>query len=81
MSDLISRQAAIDAIVETFKRIPTNAIRAKMVIEEIPSAKQMFEYDNGFLMDSEKIRNECSLNKEYRFYIGGRLFAIRELPQ
>ncbi len=39
MDDLISRRAAIDALVETFKRIPTTAIRAKNTIEQLPSAQ------------------------------------------
>ena len=37
--DLISRQAAIDAVMELFRRVPTNAIRAKKVIEKLPSAQ------------------------------------------
>lgn len=36
--DTISRQAAIDALIEEFKRTPTVAIRAKHVIEQLPSA-------------------------------------------
>lgn len=37
--DLISRQQAIDALMERFKRIPTTAIRAKDTIENLPSAQ------------------------------------------
>lgn len=37
--DFISRKGAIDALMEDFKRIPTNAIRAKTVIEQLPSAQ------------------------------------------
>lgn len=37
--DLIDRQAAIDALRETFKRIPTTAIRAMDVIKHLPSAQ------------------------------------------
>ena len=37
--DFISRKRAIDALMEDFKRIPTNAIRAKTVIEQLPPAK------------------------------------------
>lgn len=40
MSDCISRQAAIDAVMDVFKRVPTNAIRAKEVIEQLPSVPQ-----------------------------------------
>ena len=37
--DVISRQQAIDALMERFKRVPTNAIIAKDVIENLPSAQ------------------------------------------
>lgn len=37
--DCISIQEAIDAFMEGFKRIPTNSIRAKTVIEQLPSAQ------------------------------------------
>lgn len=37
--DLISRQGAIDALTERFKRVPTNAIIAKAVIENLPSTR------------------------------------------
>ena len=39
--DLISRQAAIDAVMDEFKRIPTNAIRAKTRIEALPFAQNV----------------------------------------
>ena len=39
MSDLIDRQQAINALMERFKRIPTNAIIAKDVIENLPSVQ------------------------------------------
>lgn len=38
VQDAVSRQAAINALMEDFKRIPTNAIRAKTVIEQLPTA-------------------------------------------
>ena len=37
--DLISRQAAIDALREEFKRVPTSAIRAMQAVENLPSAQ------------------------------------------
>lgn len=37
--DTISRQAAIDAVMDEFKRFPTSAIRAKTRIEALPSAQ------------------------------------------
>ena len=39
MSDLIDRQAAIDAIMDELRRVPTNAIRVKSRIEALPSAQ------------------------------------------
>ena len=39
VGDIISRKAAIDAVMELFRRVPTNAIRAKKVIEKLPSAQ------------------------------------------
>ena len=37
-TDTISRQAAIDALRQQFKKSPTTAIRAMNTIEELPSA-------------------------------------------
>ena len=37
--DLISRQTAIDALRQQFKKSPTTAIRAMNTIEELPSAQ------------------------------------------
>ena len=39
MSELISKQTAIDAVMDEFKRIPTNAIRAKIRIAALPPAQ------------------------------------------
>ena len=38
MAEYIERQAAIDAVMETFKRIPTTAIRAMDSIKALPFA-------------------------------------------
>ena len=37
MSELIDEQAEIDALIEEFKRISTTDIRAKYIIENLPS--------------------------------------------
>ena len=37
--DTISRRAAIDAVIDEFKRSPTPAIRAKLRLEALPSAQ------------------------------------------
>lgn len=39
MGDMISREAAIDAVMDEFKRVPTTAIRAKARLESLPSAQ------------------------------------------
>lgn len=39
MKDTIYRQQAIEAVMELFKRVPTNAIRAKKAIEKLPYAQ------------------------------------------
>ena len=39
-NDLISRQAAIDAVRHEFNRVPTIAIRAMEVVRSLPSAQQ-----------------------------------------
>lgn len=38
-NDCISRKAAIDTLIEGFKRSPTIAIRAKDMIEQLPSGQ------------------------------------------
>lgn len=37
--DTINRQAAIDAVMDEFKRVPTTAIRAKKRLEDVPAAQ------------------------------------------
>lgn len=50
-NDCIRRQDAIETLMEIFKRIPTNAIRAKTVIEQLPSAQPtLCGYDTDHLM-------------------------------
>lgn len=39
MDNLISRQGAIDAMIDEFKRTPTNAIRAKTRLEALSPAQ------------------------------------------
>ena len=39
MDDLISRQDAISALCDKFKRTPTNAIRAMDAIKQLPPAQ------------------------------------------
>jgi hypothetical protein len=50
MSDLISRRSAIDDMLSEFKRVPTIAIRAKDVLERLPSS----EPEQQWIPSSEK---------------------------
>ena len=75
MDDTISRAAALDFIDsmnwcdeisdEAFKKITIH-------LENLPSAQTELE---------NKIRAIGYTGREGRIYIGGRLFAVRELPQ
>ena len=78
MSDLISRQAAIDAAIKADMENHNGILSEKRarVFEEhiaiLPSAQLELE---------DKIRAIGYTGKEGRIYIGGRLFAVRELAQ
>ena len=85
MDDLISRQAAIEAIVNTPTDVYSHdriisvldgaAFRQNEIIdiiEALPSAQSELE---------NKILTIGYTGKEGRIYIGGRLFAVRELAQ
>ena len=79
MDDLISREAAIKALkrhagVDGFCNMPieyiTDAIRA------VPSV-----HPDYICLDRQSILNAGYTGTEYKFRIGGRLFAVRELAQ
>ena len=75
--DMVSRRAAIDALMDEFKRAPTTAIRAKNRIDRLPSAQP-----EGWLEQNKaKILQAGMEGREIEFRIGGRLFAIREKAQ
>lgn len=70
MSDYIERQKAIDAVMETFKRIPTTAIRAMVSIKALPSAdvvqvvhgkwtRILLRNEKGGCIGAEMICSEC----------------------
>lgn len=63
--DTISRAAAIDALMDEFKRIPTNAIRAKSRIEALPSAQPEYEP-----VKAEDFAKTMSENTLYSFLAG-----------
>lgn len=67
MDNLISRKAAIDALMDEFKRIPTSAIRAKTRIEELPSAQSEPCVDtidalNESIKHFDDMAKECRIN-------------------
>ena len=73
MSDLISREAVIRAI-DSFDVFDgyQDKVELKSMIERLPAvdAVSISElYDAGYQ------------GKEVRFYVRGRLFAVREVPQ
>ena len=80
MNDLIERQAAIDTIremsPELFSAYQHNAYVDKQEVMirlmALPSSQSELE---------DKIRAIGYTGKEGRIYMGGRLFAVRELPQ
>ena len=76
--DLISRQAAIDVA----RKCPVKEVTpAYMLIDkaEVMTELMMLPSEQSELED--KIRAIGYTGKEGRIYIGGRLFAVRELPQ
>lgn len=85
MSDLISRQAAVDEIDEWIKAFRENghkesaadACLIKDGVIQLPSAQS-----NGWLeQNKDKILQAGMEGREIDFHIGGRLFAIREKAQ
>ena len=58
MDKLISQQAAIDALMERFKRVPTNAIIAKDVIKNLPSVQP--EREKGEWVYNSPVTMKCN---------------------
>lgn len=65
MDDLISRRAAIDALMERFKRVPTNAIIAKDVISKLPSAQPERKNARWIPVINGRGGHECSRCHNY----------------
>ena len=61
MDKLISQQAAIEALMERFKRVPTNAIIAKDVIEDLPTTQPDIIRckDCEYLCNEDGLRGMC----------------------
>ena len=62
MDNLISRKAAIDAVMDEFKRIPTSAIRAKTRIEALSSAQPEWNNHTVACMLAELFDDTCACN-------------------
>ena len=60
--DTISRQQTIYALMQEFRRIPTNSIRAKLVVENLPSAQP--EIANNLYLYKCYITDEDGLQHE-----------------
>ena len=72
-TDTISRQAAIDALMVAINDVGIlDGDDIRVVFDNLPSAQSELE---------DKIRAIGYTGKEGRIYIGGRLFAVRELAQ
>lgn len=79
MSDLIDRQAAIDCMnkVLMFRMKPELKDRVAKYLKSLPSA----ESEDWMERNKERILQAGMEGREIRFWIGGRLFAIREMAQ
>ena len=73
VGDKICRQAAIDALMERFKRVPTNAIIAKDVIEKLPSVQSEKQHGRIF----QEIVVEYPSYHTYPEYKGKPYFSIK----
>ena len=81
MSDLISRQAAID-VLDAYQVMVENGEKnpyawAGLRMRELPSAQP----DGWLEQNKDKILQAGMEGREIDFRIGGRLFAIREKAQ
>lgn len=76
MSDLISRQAAID-VLGVFTQADALGHTPKQIVEALPSAQP----DGWLEQNKDKILQAGMEGREIDFRIGGRLFAIREKAQ
>lgn len=73
--DTIDRQESIDALMEEFKRIPTNAIRAKNIIEGLPSAQPEITLESaidylcsiGWMQEHDRIMSASAQQKPLKY--------------
>ena len=82
--DLISRQTAIDAYGDWYVEEGTAEGfigTVKQLLEGLPPVTQELLYSGAISLDKQKILQAGYEGREYDFYIGGRLFSIREKAQ
>lgn len=84
MDDLISRQAAIDAVHKEFDDCivwdesgMTTANEVERILDSVPSAQP----EDWMEQNKDRILKAGMEGREIEFRIGGRLFAIREKAQ
>ena len=79
MNDLIDRQAAINALWKepSYSDSLNVLAEARDRIKELPSAQP----EDWMERNKERILQAGMEGREVEFYIGGRLFAIREIAQ
>ena len=80
MDDTISRQAAIDAIREMSPEL-FSAYQHNVYVDKQEVMIRLMILPSSQSELEDKIRAIGCTGKEGRIYIGGRLFAVRELPQ
>ena len=80
-NDLISRQAAIDALCDNCDNAqavcPHYPCKQYIAIEQLPPVQP----ENVVMIDKETVLQAGYQGREVDFRIGGRLFAIREKAQ
>lgn len=77
-NDAISRKAVKDLLIYNWDECCSACIGE---VEEMPSVTQELLYRGAISLDKQEILQAGYEGREYDFYIGGRLFSIREKAQ
>lgn len=77
-TDCVSRQAVKDLLIYNWDECCSACIGE---VEEMPSVTQELLYRGAISLDKQEILQAGYEGREYNFYIGGRLFSIREKAQ
>lgn len=76
--DAISRQSVKNLLIYNWDECCSACIGE---VEEMPPVTQELLYRGAISLDKQKILQAGYEGREYDFYIGGRLFSIREKAQ